>query len=143
MKGDHLPADNHISRYCKFTTLSEETGQPLGTAFMPRPNKDKFLSVNWLEYFGDIGIEAQLTEIRTHINLKIKKSGRFSVLEVGNTLEYVNKNNDKEICITHEPSNGDPSHSGIRGYSHEDEMVGDLIAETVNSVHPAIPAIVP
>jgi hypothetical protein len=135
MKGDPLPSSDHVSRYCKPKTLSE-AGQPLGSAFFLRKGEE-YLSVSWLEHFGRLGIEELLQEVREHTVLTPKRSARYAILNVGDTINHVNENSERKIKITHEPSNSDPSHSGIRGYSYEDEMIGDLIAEKVVSTHPA------
>jgi hypothetical protein len=135
MKGDPLPSSDHVSRYCKPKTLSE-AGQPLGSAFFLRKGEE-YLSVSWLEYFGRLGIEELLQEVREHTVLTPKRSARYAILNVGDTINHVYENSERKIKITHEPSNSDPSHSGIRGYNYEDEMIGDLIAEKVISIHPA------
>ncbi len=135
MKGDPLPSSDHVSRYCKPKTLSE-AGQPRGSAFFPRKDEE-YLSVSWLEHFGRLGMEELLQEVRQHIILKASNKAKYAILNVGDTINHVNENSERKITITHEPSNSDPSHSGIRGYSYEDEMIGDLIAEKVVSTHPA------
>ena len=139
MKGDPLPSSDNVARYCKFKTLSE-TGQPMGTAFILRKDDrivEEYLSVSWLEYFGKSEIEELLQEVREHISLTASNKAKYAILNVGDTINHVNENSERKITITHEPSNSDPSHSGIRGYSYEDEMIGDLIAEKVVSTHPA------
>jgi hypothetical protein len=136
MTGDHLPEQDHVSRYCKPKTLGEDD-QPSRTSFMLRPDDD-YLSVNWLEYFGDIGRQEQLTEIRRHITLTLAATGKFAILNVGKALQHVRTHSDKRnVAILHEPIPEDDSHSGIHGYSHEDDLVADLIAEVIQETHPA------
>ena len=49
MKGDPVPNQDHISRYCS-AIHCKENGQVSGTAFRPS-QADEYLSVNWLEFF--------------------------------------------------------------------------------------------
>ncbi|MCF8052528.1 MAG: hypothetical protein K9L59_14895, partial [Desulfobacterales bacterium] len=101
--------------------------------FIMKP-EEEYLSVNWLEYFGNIGRNAQIAQIREHINIKLAKSGLFAILNIS---DVVNLIKDKSLTVLHEPENGDPSHSGIHGYDHEDLMVAELMAQTVSGVYPA------
>jgi len=135
MKGDSLPNNDHIARYCAPASLSEE-GHPTGASFMPR-RVDRCLSVNWMEYFGGSNRKKQIKKIRKDIPLTLKKRGVFAVLNVGNAKNYVRKSkSNKKLDILHEPSDINPSHSGVYGYTHEDLVVADLIAETVEEVLP-------
>lgn len=136
MKNDHLPFDNHISRYCKPKTLSEE--KPTGASFMLREN-EQHLSVNWLEHNGMPSREEQIAHIRKSINLQLAKTGKLAVLNVGSMLEYVKSNSDNSsISVLHEPLPDDESHSGVFGYSHEDDLIADLIADKVLETYPTI-----
>ena len=134
MNGDRLPDQDHISRYCAPKTAPD--GQPTGASFMLR-REEEFLSINWMEHFGDIGREAQLTEIRKHIALSLAASGRFAVLNVGETIAQDQRNSEWKLAVLHEPTPDDPSHSGVHGYGHEDDLVADLIAEVVLKTYPA------
>ena len=129
MKGDPLPGKNHISRYCAPKTVPD--GQPTGASFLLR-NREEFLSVNWMEYFGGTDQKAQLAKIREHIELSLKKSGLFAVLNVGRVIDQVRRFGEKQLAILHEPTEGDPSHSGVYGYQHEDLLVAELIADCGN-----------
>jgi hypothetical protein len=134
MRGDQLPYQDHISRYCAPKTLAD--GQPTGTSFMLRQDEE-YLSVNWLEYFDHIGMSAQINQIREHIELSLASSGLFAVLNIGETIDYIQSNSEKHLAILYEPTSGDPSHSGIYDYRHEDDLVADLIAEIVIETHPS------
>ncbi len=124
LKNDHLPFDNHISRYCKPKTLSEE--KPTGASFMLREN-EQHLSVNWLEHNGMPSREEQVAHIRKSINLQLAKTGKLAVLNVGSMLEYVKSNSDNSsISVLHEPLPDDESHSGVFGYSHEDDLIAAI-----------------
>ena len=91
MRGDQLPYQDHISRYCAPKTLAD--GQPTGTSFMLRQDEE-YLSVNWLEYFGHIGMSAQINQIREHIELSLASSGLFAVLNIGETIDYIQSNSE-------------------------------------------------
>jgi len=125
MSGRPLPDQDHIARYCKPKTLNEN-GRPSRTAFMLKPDED-YLSVNWLEYFGEIEREEQLNKIRRHIQLSL-----------ASTLKHVHINSGMiDVSVLHEPTSEDPSHSGIHGYGYEDDLIADLIAEVVLEIYPA------
>lgn len=136
MSGRPLPDQDHIARYCKPKTLNEN-GRPSRTAFMLKPDED-YLSVNWLEYFGEIEREEQLNKIRRHIQLSLASTGKLAVLNVGKTLKHVHINSGMtDVSVLHEPTSEDPSHSGIHGYGYEDDLIADLIAEVVLEICPA------
>jgi len=106
VSGDPLPDVDHVARYCKPQTILD--GQPTGAAFMLRPI-DSFLSVNWLEYFGDIEQKRQISEIRRHISLDLAASGLFAILNVGKTMGYVHNYSDNAtLSILHEPEQDVP-----------------------------------
>jgi hypothetical protein len=134
MRGDQLPDQDHISRYCAPKTLAD--GHPTGASFMLRQDEE-YLSVNWLEYFGDIGMDAQINNIREYIELSLAASGLFSVLNIGEIIDYVQSNGEKHLAILYEPTSGDPSHSGIYDYRHEDDLIADLMSEIVIETHPS------
>jgi hypothetical protein len=71
--------------------------------FMLREGEE-FLSVNWMEHFGNIGDEGQLANIREHIELSLAASGIFAVLIVGEVLDQVKTNSGKQLAICLVPS---------------------------------------
>lgn len=135
MRGNRLPDQDHISRYCRPKTLQED-GQPYRASFMLRPNEE-FLSVNWLEYLDLPDRQAQITQVRQVIRLTLQATAKIAVLNVGGILDRVHRNSDRVLAVFHEPEQDDPTHSGIHGYRHEDDLVADLIAEEVRETYPA------
>ena len=136
MRGNPLPDQDHISRYCPPKTTIN--GQPTRTSFMLKHKQnEEFLSVNWMEYFGDVGMDAQIDKIRESIELSLAASGLFTVLNVGEIIDQVRRNSERQLSVLYEPTPGDPSHSGIYGYGYEDDLVADLIAEFVLKTYPS------
>jgi hypothetical protein len=44
----------------------------------------------------------------------------------------------RELSVLHEPDEPtDPSHSGVYGFSSDDDMIADLIAQIVSTIYPA------
>ena len=76
-------------------------------------------------------------KIREHIELSLAKFGLFAVLNVGRVIDQVQRLGEKQLTILHEPSQGDPSHSGVHGYQHEDLLVAELISEMVIEIYPS------
>lgn len=136
MKGDPLPGKDHISRYCAPKTAPD--GHSTGASFMLRMGEE-FLSVNWMEHFGETDQKAQIAKIREHIELSLAKYGLFAVLNVGKVIDQIQRFGEKRLTILHEPTQGDPSHSGVHGYQHEDLLVAELIAEMVIEIYPSRP----
>ena len=134
MKGDPLPGKDHISRYCSPKTAPD--GQPTGASFMLRKGEE-FLSINSMEHFGETDRKVQIAKIREHIELSLAKYGLFAILNVGRVIEHIQRFGEKKLAILHEPTQGDPSHSGVQGYQHEDLLVAELIAEMVMEIYPS------
>ena len=103
--------------------------------------------MNWLEYFENQTKSQQLDEIRPLIRLTMKRSGRLAELNVGATKVQVGQMlNDLRFIhmplAADENYAADPSHSEIMGLpakdSPEAELIGDMIAECVIEIHPAV-----
>lgn len=138
MKGDRIPDQDHVARYCKPTTVQE--GQIQATAFMVRKDEES-LSVNWLESLNCSGREQEIKELQRIIanKLNVKAGARIAVLNIGAISKKVlTESMDRRIIeVLHEPSEGDPSHSGIYNLRVEDEEIAELILETVNESYSA------
>ena len=71
--------------------------------------------------------------------MKLGTTAKFAILNVGDTIEYVHSNSSdkRTLAFLHEPTEEDPSHSGIHGYGYEDDLIAQLIAEVVRETYPA------
>ena len=147
MKRGDLPAGDQIVRYVK-PSMIQEDGTPDGSDFRLRSTKpdETGLSVNWLGAF-ESGKALQLEEVRRLCRLRLRPNGRFAELNVGTAIREVVKELDT-LRIVHDPLDtnddfdADPSHAEIAGLPPGDSdhaaLVGDLIAECVTDMHPAV-----
>jgi len=139
MKGDPIPDQDHISRYCSATRCTEK-GQVTGVAFQLRPT-DEHLSVNWLEFLQLANRQEEISEVRRILSSKLGlgAEAKIAVLNVGEILNYVRIQSPdrRNLSVLHDPKEDDPSHSGICGYQYEDHLIADLIAEIVQTTYPA------
>ena len=145
MTSRDLPDEDHVIRYARSTDFLDD-GKLNCSAFQLRA-MESGLSANWLEYFECQTKSQQLDEIRPLIRLKMKPSGGLAELNVGATREHTS-HILSELRFVHAPlpAEGeyapDPSHSEIVGLppvdSPEAELIGDMIAECVTAVHPAV-----
>jgi len=147
MKDEALSPDDHIVRYVG-RSLIRDDGSVLGEAFRLRPNRpeETGLSVNWLEIFG-LDRQHQLAEVRRLFRMQRGTAGRFAEMNVGRVLESLAEELESAGVIhkplpregIHEP---DPSHAEIVGLPQADTLraalIGDLIAECVTELHPAV-----
>ena len=138
MTGDDLPNADHVARYC--TPRQMAGGLPLTSAFIPRA-QDAHLSVNWLEFFGAPDLAAAVDEMRTVFGrtFELKANGRFAVLNVRNAKRAASGRARQPIRIQHFPTEDNPAHSGVVGYSAPDVTVAVALAALVSSgdLHPA------
>ena len=152
MKGDNLPADDHVVHYVKPSMILED-GAPDGSEFRLRHSRpdEEGLSVNWLEAFAPPKTE-QLSEVRRLFRLTVRRNGRFAELRIGTVLRLVSEEMDT-LRILHDPLDAygrfddDPSHALVVGLppgdSDQAALVGDLIAECVVNMHPAVVEVEP
>ena len=147
MKGDDLPAGDHVVRYTKPSLILED-GTADGSGFLLRASRpdERGLSVNWLEAFG-WNKDHQLSEVRRLCRLRLRPNGRFAEMNVGTVLREVAEELDT-LRIVHDPLepdgsfDPDPSHAQIIGLPPGDAdqavLVGDLVAECIIGMHLAI-----
>jgi hypothetical protein len=139
MKGDTIPDNDHIARLCHNKYVADEQIQ--ATAFQLRRNEDG-LSVNWLEFLNCSSRQNEIVEIRKIYAETFSSVGtraKIAVLNVGEVREkVVTESLDKrELDFLHDPLVGDPSHSGIYNLKPDNELIAELILETVRETYPA------
>jgi len=138
MKGETIPDQNHIARFCR--PMQAPEGQIQATAFMLR-EVDKNLSVNWLEFLNCSSRESEITKIRTIYSetFTVGARARIAILNVGEVRKKVltDSPDGRNLEVLHDPLMNDPSHSGIYNLKQDDELIAELILETVRDSYSA------
>jgi len=138
MKGEKIPAPDHIARFCRPMQVSD--GQIQAVAFMLRPGEES-LSVNWLEFLNCSNRDSEITEIRNIYSAKLNVGARakLAVINVGEVCEKVltESPDRRNVEVLHDPMDDDPSHSGIYNLEPDGELIAELILETVRETYPA------
>jgi hypothetical protein len=140
MKGDLLPASDHVVRLCGGSHVGDD-GKVSASAFKVRTD-EAYLSVNWLEVLHHSNQPSALSEIRKVLATKRKvgTTARLALLNVGSLHALAATNNGAErIEVVHEPeiSPPDASHSGIYRVLEDDAVLHRKIAKLVLELHPA------
>ncbi len=139
MKGDPLPQQSHISRYCSALHCTEN-GQVTGRAFQVRTTEE-YLSVNWLEFLQLNDRKEEIKKIRKILasKLTLGAKAKIAVLNVGEIIDFIRSQSadGRNMSVLHEPEEDDPSHSGIYGYGYDDQLIAFLIAELIKEAYPA------
>ena len=147
--GRRLEATSHVT---KLVTNSKVHKEPIvivdGGALRPRPNEG-YMSVNWLEYDGDNDLKTCLQKIILILEkkLNVKDNHWLPVINVKKAIDRIKTgtSDNRLMQFLYKPEFkpdfkwDDPSHSGVYGYSHshEDALIGDLMAEVVEPLHKA------
>jgi len=138
MKGEKIPDQNHIARFCR--PMQVHDGQIQATAFMLRAD-DESLSVNWLEFFNCSNRENEIAKIQTIYSdtFTVGARARIAILNVGEVRKKVltESPDGRNLEVLHDPSINDPSHSGIYNLKQDDELIAELILETVRESYSA------
>ncbi|MBC8200346.1 MAG: hypothetical protein ISS67_07150 [Desulfobacterales bacterium] len=139
MKGETIPDQNHIARFCRPMQAPEEQIQ--ATAFMLRADEES-LSVNWLEFLKCSSRESEIAKIRTTYSqtFTVGARARIAVLNVGEVRKKVltESPDGRNLEVLHDPLMNDPSHSGIYNLKQDDElMIAELILEVVRESYSA------
>ena len=114
MKGEKIPDQNHIARFCRPLQVNEEQIQ--ATAFMLREGEE-CLSVNWLEFLNCSNRENEITKLRTIYSetFTVGARAKIAVLNVGEVRKKVltESPDGRNLEVLHDPLINDLSHSGI------------------------------
>jgi len=152
MNGELVPDDQHVARYIAPTHIEARSDGPThidGNGFLSRPRDNGWPSVNWLELLGN-QLDEQLANTRRLARIKYGKTGVLVTLNVGRVRAHVSggTSGQNELQTIHSPLDAeeeheaDPSHAlmgpiGQVGQA-EAEMIGDLIAQCIIEVFPAV-----
>ncbi len=102
---------------------------------------EESLSVNWLEFLNCSSRECEITKIRTIYSeaFTIGARAKIAVLNVGEVCEKVltESPDGRNLEVLHDPLVNDQSHSGIYNLKQDDELIAELILETVREAHSA------
>ncbi|MDY6932982.1 MAG: hypothetical protein SVZ03_02010 [Spirochaetota bacterium] len=138
MKGEKIPDQDHISRFCR--PMQAPEGQIQATAFMLREGEES-LSVNWLEFLNCSSRENEITKIRTIYSetFAVGARAKIAILNVGEVRKKVLKESQdsRNLEVFHNPIINDPSHSGIYNLKQDNELIAELILETVRESYSA------
>ena len=141
MQGDPLPDDDHVSRYCKPSSVGAR-GLPLASAFRLRASESS-LSVNWLEALGAATTDDAVAKVRALFlasGFGLRANGRFAVLNVGAAKAAVREELGQSLRIDHDPLPNDQSHAAISGFPADDLAVAVELTALVSQedTYPAI-----
>ena len=136
LKDEPIPPDHHVSRYCKGSSILN--GEATGASFTLRAN-DEYLSVNWLESLRLGDRDSEIEEVKRVLGTKmdLRSKAKIVVLNVGDTQDHTRQNSQdhRDLRILHQPEEPpdipDPSHSGIFDTKEDEQLIAELIAETV------------
>ena len=145
--GDPIEPASHVTKLVKNSKVhkSAEGNIVDGSELIPRPNEE-YMSVNWLEYDGDKDFDTCLKKIMAIYEKKMSVTSQWlPVLNVKKAIDYIKAGTvDKRILeflykpeFKSECGYDDPSHSGVYGFTCEDELIGDLMMDIVEPLQKA------
>lgn len=146
-KGEHLPATDHVTRHVGGSQINDVTGMPDGSAFERRSNDEDGPSFNWIEHFALDSIENAVEEIRkifeNEKKFNLRATAVFAALHIGTTTEAVREatKGERILAFIYDPidekDEKDPSHAIVPEIKFEDNLIADVIADTVIETFPA------
>lgn len=139
MKGQKIPDEHHVARYCKASQCQD--GQIQAPAFHPRMDEES-LSVNWMEFLNCPNRESEIAQLRNIYSVKFKRvaaGAKIAVLNVGDVRKkvFAESQDRRDLKLLHDPEVNDPSHSVIDNLKPDYELIAELILQTVREDYPA------
>ena len=138
-----IPEVDQIVHYVKPTKVLDD-GTIDGSEFCLTTGHEG-LSANWLDFFASLPKGKRLEAVALKIQLDTKPTGKFAEWNVGALREQL-LTESYEVSVIHDPSPAnerhgpDPSHCQMYGLptreSLEAQLVGDMIAESIQDIHP-------
>lgn len=131
---------DHVVRYCRPRTIdSQRRVTSAAFVFRTRPNREPFLSVNWLEYFEATTRAEQVQFVRELLGKKLtlSRNGRLGVLQIGRVRALAQNPATDSVRVEPHRSEGDPSHAGIHVASQHEIAAATVLANLVGEVFPA------
>lgn len=134
-----IPDTNHVSRYCPKKQITTN-GRVSGAAFQLRSIDKGLLSVNWNEKLELTSRDQEIKALSAIYAVKMPKypitGSSISILNVGKTKNYVLDNSEDKRLLEffHNPT-ADDSHASIKNIILGEDVVPELIAETVIERH--------
>ena len=154
MKGDMIPEEDHVVRYCIPRYVNRQSKLPEIDAFRLRHGKEDSLSVNWIEHFDPCVVldtrdqrEAVVDKVRDVMQYDPNVRGAFAFFGVDEVKRAVEAGGGVDPYVEHDPKPAqpaserrpprppDPSHALVLGFPDDDREVGVLLRALV-TLHP-------
>jgi len=139
-----LPEKNHILRHVPYRKLlTDLDGNVLGIlpqAFELR-EKERGLSVNWVEYFDLDTQEENIEEVVLSLqqSRRISPNSRFAMGNVKKVIDICAENRADKVKVVHDKNKSNPSHSLIIRIPRDDLDLREALAASAfdTLLHPA------
>lgn len=108
--------NSNVARYCRPRDLREIDKLPAFSAFLLREKKkERYLSVNWLEYFAEDDVAVRINKIWNVLRCKLtlQPKSKLAVLNVGDIKNIICKEVRYTPQVKRRPSRKDKSHVAI------------------------------
>lgn len=135
--GPAIADQNHLARYCSPKTIDED-GVVTYLAFLLRL-QEEYLSSFQLEVLQGAGLDDRLNDLRREIQerklLVPAKSGKYAVLNVGQTRQTVNERCADRRWVRVTVEDPPPFHAGIHDTLTDEDTAAKAISDSVLSCH--------